>query len=491
MFWINSNKKLLLLVISSIFILIKVLLINPGVFYNPDEFDWIYCTNNLINSNYYFNSFDSQTTGPLSIYLLGLSFNLIGEVNIYNLHLIRYILEFITIFIIVKSDFRFKKVTIVVIILELFLSLPTKDILAYNTEFIALPFITWLYCARKSENYLLEAIVIFALPIIKFQLIIFSFYFFAIHIIKLFNKYDRKKFILFCWIYTFILLSIMSFLFVSRDSMISFNYFFRNFAYVQNNNISFSSKLVNFVSHKITLLICFVILVTVFYFRPYIKKYLYTLYASDLIFLFVSLVTVFVPANGFVHYYVLCFVPTGFLVSTLIYESKFNFMRLNVFFSLSISLIIIGQILLTSDTLVFSKQDIVSLNNDESLNESEFISTLDSLIVTRNEIQNEKPRVLFTGWFSSQALYYRYMHTALTSYRGSNTYFFHVLTGENLRKLESQFISDIQSKGKLDIIVVTPEYPITNKYFTKLIQENYSMYLNHEHGKVYLMKELF
>jgi hypothetical protein len=467
-------KKLTYFEIFSICILsfiwvIKYFKIREGVFYNPDEYEWLYllekCKNRITLS-----TFDSHTTGPLAIFILHFIFEFFNDVSIENLHLIRLFIEIFCVVLIGISGLEnSKKKLIVMILFVTFISLPLNDFLAYNTEYLILPVITFLSFQHRSYSLvssLVQLTLIAMMPLIKLQAVPFSLFFF-INLIK--NQYVHGTLKSYLILILFSLSLFLTPIFLMESWQlheIYFNYIEKNIWYVKEYgglslNSAFHSMILTFIYplRKVSLIL---IICSVFIFTKMPIQKIRDFLVFPILLILVSLVCVITPRTNFTHYYILTIIPFTYFI----YRCILEFNGGQKFFSL-ISIVLLIQTCISSimaDTIFWNNTATVLPNNNIKYTNSDInYKGLDSILIDLNKKMSKKVPILVTGWFEAQPIYYRYRHIVRYVYRSNSTVQMCMLKGSFLNYEIQQMNDDFETQGLPRVIVITNEYSILNK----------------------------
>ncbi len=479
-----SRKKLLTTIIGSVVIIlwvVKYSLLNKDVFYNPDEFEWLYILEKC-KSNCLIGSFDSHTSGPLSIWILHFLFLLFNDINIENLHLIRLFIEILCVMIIWFSDFQTPLHRCYVIsFFLLFVSLPCSDFWAYNTEYMLLPFLAYLTFHSydgKFTNVILSVLCVFSMPFIKFQslpICLFFLFSFSYQIIK--KRSFPDLVLVFVFFALLLCIPFVFFTLVQRQELY-FNYFQKNSWYAVNfspNSLSSAIRLMglSFIHpFKIITIIFFL-----FFARIIISNVRRTFFNSgkllfSLLLTCVSLLCILVPRTNFLHYYILIVIPLTLLFSIFINTFILKSTEISILSFLFLMISLFNTLRFNSTTNLDFWRKTESIDSLHKINHSSnFIKykNLDSIVLAIYKQKKCKIPILVSGWFEAQTLYYRYRKITKFVYRSNLTFHLSTLKGSYLEREVAQFDHDIKTNGLPYLIIVTESYKITHKSFLTLL----------------------
>ena len=368
---------------------------------NYDEAEWIYCLKKMISNPLPYKGFDSNTTGPIAIYIL-YPFSLISNsLSIISLRLYGLFFLILPFLIFLRK----KRLSFLVYSLTYtsFLLIIKPDFLAYNTEWILIPFlfiIHELYLklihSKHKPNLIILSALIIILPFIKFQSILFSTLYTLIICYNLF-KHNRRKELYFFLLMLFLILSSILLLEHISIGYSNFKYYFfdRN---IHHNNLMRNEKSLRDIFYiyrhqlKNIFSIYFLIILILFFFVIYFKKYsIKTLFLRyENLLLIVTLLTILIPKTNYTHYFQLLFLPLTIIISKLIINSIKNFNYENYIL-----------ILLYTIIFFFNSNNNLFNNKIEKLNFTE-IPNCDNL---KSNLKTNSSIFIF-GWFETLPIYY-------------------------------------------------------------------------------------
>lgn len=368
---------------------------------NYDEAEWIYCLKKMISNPLPYKGFDSNTTGPIAIYIL-YPFSLISNsLSIISLRI--YGLFFLIIpFLIFLRKKRFSFL-VYSLTYTSFLLIIQLDFLAYNTEWILIPFLfiihelylKTIYSRYKSNLIILSALIII-LPFIKFQSILFSSFYTLILCYKLYQQ-KRTKEVYFFLLILFLILSSILLLEHITIGYSNFKYYFfdRN---MHHNNLMRNEKSLRDIFYiyryqlkniySIYFLVILILVFYVIYFKKYSIKNLLLRYEN--LFLIVALLTILIPKTNYTHYFQLLFIPLTIIISKLIISSIKNFNYKNYIL-----------VFLYTIIFFFNSNNSFFNNKIEKLNFME-IPNCDNL---KSNLKTNSNIFIF-GWFETLPIYY-------------------------------------------------------------------------------------
>lgn len=433
---IDYRRYIFFLLVSFCLFVWKSYSFNNFIF-NLDEIEWIYCLNRCFENPIPFIGFDAHTSGPLAIYFLFPLKIIMNNIELMHLRIYNFFIFIIPSLLIVFNVFKGKYSYLSLLIFSSLLLIYDKDFYSYNSEYPIILFVClFIYIITRSviskfNTFILVLIIIF-LPFIKFQSILFSFFFFVIFYWKLI-LYEKKLFK-----YSFLLfLSLLVWIFLMVNFFIGFELFF--YSYIIRNlqyAASFSSNswlvaiIDNFNFHIKFFLPYYIVIfgISTFTFIKNYKRIIYFIKVSYLkkqfdfitfLGLFtISFFSVLIPKNNFVHYFILMFPAIVFLLVFLL--KNFDLSCINLFILICLFNNNLFQFIFQSQHDVFIKGD----QKSRLFYEQYLISkTLEKDI--KNEIfsGNIKKSLVILGWFNALPIYYKYKNQFDFPYRSGHTDF--------------------------------------------------------------------
>ena len=477
--------KIGILFLNFFFILIVRKISYKNILLNYDEVEWIYCLQKMLQNPIPFKGFDSHTTGPLAIYLLSPFYIISKTLALSTLRIYGLIFLFSPFLLFFKktlSEFIIWSTTYLC-----FLTLNNEDFLAYNTEWILIPLLFYIYdliysiINRPSRIKLFSIILlILVLPFIKFQAILYSLTFYTFLIFKLFARNRKKE------IFISIIFSIfISFLFIFS---ISITTGFLDFKYYYLDRNIFYSKFMKW--DKSTRDIFYIFrqqLTTLFYPFLFILFFIYALIFKieglksikkmnlEIFLLFISLLSIYLPKTNFTHYYQLLFFSFTILISNILIriyvstENKRNFSK--IFITIGIFILI------------------MNLNNKKN------IQIINTDTYSKNILSNinNKEKVFIFGWFKAEPLYYDLRKKITIVNPSANTYFLKVFNGIEKGYFYNKELNIVLKtlNSNLDYII-DPEDEIAilkeNK-INLIISDNFTKISTFQNGWIYKNKK--
>lgn len=478
----------------------RIAIIKNDTFYNPDEFEWLYCVQKS-NINWHISTgFNSHTSGPVAIWILQCFFKLLGDLSIENLHRIKIIFESISLlsFLIIYRNSNIKKAFAI----ALFFLLTTTDLLdfkAYNTECMLLailPFSILLRNTKTSLGILCESAIIFILPFVKLQFAPIAAVLFILQLHKLWQLSNSKRLIA---LSSYLILMILPFFIFSKVELTDF--FF--------NYVSISSWYIKHYSHdSFFYAVChfgYTLVVHLYYLFILLLVGFYALTKNAKLFLleknyshfinFLMLIAAFfcvmIPRNNFPHYYVILLMPSIFFITDILYEK----MR-RLIFQFLIPAILIFTLInahYSSDAACWTKTKTLNVDASQfnSLTNRKVPNTnlLDAIILHSFVNKQKKTRLLVTGWFDAQPIYYRYRNLTTPIYRSNHTFYLSLLQNDVLLKEYHQLDTDFHRYGYPDIIVITKKCKINFNQFLNLLARDYYKYGLENGYEIFLKKD--
>ncbi len=307
---------------------------------NLDELFWL----NQLQSAFYnplpYKGFDPTTSGPLAVYILFPLKLLVTSPSIIDIRLYGLIYIFLISSIVLYFNNNINDLIFKLFLLGSFFLIYEPDFFSYNTEWSFIPiFLIFQNFQEKDIEYskfgykiVPIIILIICLPFIKFQSIIISCFFLIITYLKVKSNKQLLYFYLF-YLFFFIFIIIILIQYFIGIKLFYLNYIERNLFYAKFYNSSkswenYSLKyiFITFI-YKLTKYYFIYFLLLIFSFfslrkKINIKKNIYD-FKFELLFLFIGIITVFLPKNNFPHYFQFLFIPMYSLILK-IYTKKPN-----------------------------------------------------------------------------------------------------------------------------------------------------------------------
>jgi hypothetical protein len=310
---------------------------------NIDEFEWIYTLERCYLNPVPFIGFDPHTSGPFAIYLLTPLKLIINRVELTHLRIYNFFVFIVPSFFFVYKSFKGKSAILAISIFSSFFFIYHKDFFAYNSEYPVVLFVTIIFYLLRNKSFNVSKLIIlltliFILPLIKFQALLLSFFFFGILITHIIIN-DRKNLKHFIIIFSLLILIFVTLIhYILGLDLFFYSYVVRNVQYAN----SFSSKNIFDAIYEnlyiqLSLFYPFYILIFVFVFF-YIKNYfLYFIYSFKNLLIFkktdflltlglfiISLLSVLIPKTNFIHYFILMFPTLTFVIVNIISKLKLD-----------------------------------------------------------------------------------------------------------------------------------------------------------------------
>ena len=501
-------------VILSLLLLVRIVSFNSNVL-NPDELEWLYGIDRIFVDPRPFVGFEAHTSGPMSIYILSLIKIFVANPTTMHLRIFCFILFILPTFILL---FRFKKKVYNfagVCFLFLLLSIKHEDFYCYNSEYQIMVFTAILYTILISEltiwRVLTYALFLVLFFFIKIQVALILLFFGIAMLIRL--LYRRSYF--FAAIYLIVGISLLAAVvlylwYTSTLNEAYFVYIEKNMFY--NSTISvksyewrsifktFLKTQYHFFLYPILIVTgCFVLLFlfvrkTFRISNDFIKDLIESDLFLSLLLYIVSIVTILVSKNNFIHYFIISFLPLSLLFSelyllinqkkiTLKYRFDYRFFLL-VFF--------LAQLNITSLTngfkYIFSNSHerelyYLGLSNGFEVNPQ-------SVNWLKRRLIGKSTPILTLGWFKSQMYYYKLKPFCNPVYRSAN-FFWYLSTFEFkiddiFKREEANLMEDLEKKPPFYIVDCEGILEKTKgAKFSNYVQANYVLVNSGYNYKIY------
>lgn len=447
---LKTNKNLIVLAFLSFIIFVCRIISFRENSLDPDELEYLYAIRRCLIDPRPFVGFDSHTTGPMAIYLLALIKMLTGFSKLYQLRLITYFCFILPslyfIYDAIKPGAKIIGATAftVLVCISNFPSFgPYYDgIFCYNTEYQLLFYTSLLYWIIQQKPNKMRligiALLIFILPMVKFQAIPITL-FFAIYIglkFILAKEYEYLKFTVFAYA---VFISIGLFYLVSNGLMEDFSYFYltKNLSYMSSNALGQSSiNPINFI-HRVNQFYSFLYIFLLLFLYHLIKvlpknKFFFRSFflhplTFSFSFLVISTITIVISKNDFGHYYIFLFLPTSIFIAELYHALNDHSESRNHIYALFMIILFVNfnfSFFGKSCELVWNKM------NAKSVDHLTFGKPLNSIIEKElvdwleNHRQSKQEAILSIGWTQSQALYYQLQDDFKPMYSKSNFFYY-------------------------------------------------------------------
>jgi hypothetical protein len=466
---------------------------------NIDEIQWLQQAELALKNPIPFVGFDSSTSGPFAIYIIAPLLKIVNSTSVVELRLYGLILVFVLTNYVLYNKSDIKISIISVILFSSFFLIINRDFFSYNTEWPSIPlilFLTLFYIDKKkfkSFNVLAISFIIFSLPLIKFQFIIFSAFFFLVYLIELRSSVYLALYLLSYLFYN----TITIFIIYLTTGLENFYYYFfeKNFFYANNYNdlkgwgetgnlfiySTFFQKLINNFYVYIALFLFY------FLFICFNKKIIYTLKKSFfLISLFlITSATIFLPRTNFDHYYQLLFVPVFSIIYVAIIKNSL-LRKITIIVIVFLFVPIISSV----NNIIYNYLNNISTNT--IIKNGEYWPEDQKVLKTIHVLIKKEENVLFIGAPHDLICYYRFKNNKNQFL--SPFYFAHIEYFAKKSKTDNQiriklyrkerelFIKNLKTKPKFifdfgDRITSLNDYKI-NKYLKKSYSKNNLIYLS-------------
>lgn len=448
---------------------------------NYDEAEWLYCIKRLgVNFNP-FSGFDSHTSGPFAIYLLS-PISIIKNFNIVDLRIYGTLILFIPIILIYKKTLI--EFIIISSVYTSFLLLFDKDFIAYNTEWLIITFLFFIidfYDRIKNENkfqnYLIFSFLIFIIVLIKFQTILFSGFFFFLIILKLIKnkRYKEIKSLIFSSLIVALLL-VLFFISTSSFNMLIENYLIRNLQHTKLINTKPIRDVLYVFRESIFEIFKYHIFIGIILFSFAFKKIglkeLTKQLNFEILFLIITLITIFIPRTNWHHYFQMLFVVTTFIITKLVLIIKEN---QNIKWIISFNILLFSLIIY--ENIKYNKVNTYKISSPN-------VNTITQLIPFNSKI-------IVLGWFEALPIYYKLLHKYKYINHTGHTFYLSLFKKKSeLFKSEFTPIKNLLT-NKNKLFIIDPENTIgnlNNSELNKIINQKFIIISKYKTGLIYKKK---
>jgi hypothetical protein len=425
---------------------------------NIDETEWLYCLMRFKQNPIPFIGYEPHTSGPLSTFILSPLLNFKSFPSVVDLRIYGIIFTVLFTFILFFKFTKNIKLYSFLVVFSCCLLIGNKDFLAYNTEWICLPFIFlgyFLFEKLKEEKntkiLFVFSFVLIILPFIKFQTFLFVLFFYSCFIFILLKNKDYSIFGKFLIINTFILsfFVLLFHFFVGIDNFY-YLYLQRNFLYAS----TFSNKpviviTIEFVYLFIQLYLPFLIIllsIVILLLTKINFKSIFELIKFELLFFLVSIVTIIIPKNNFEHYYQFLFVSFTILFVKL-FALLNNKKEVKIFLFLIIAISLAPFVNRANDNF-YNK-----IIRGNSLNYLSFHKSKEINVNVVKNLIKPNSKVIVLGWHYALPIYYRLRHKVLFVSPSGHTTF--LLAFKNNKNVFDRELKDLIPllKGKVDYVI--------------------------------------
>ena len=479
------NKNILLKIGINLILIVVIFLTRKVSFtdsiLNYDETEWIYCLKKMIDNPIPIFGFDAHTTGPIAIYLLYPFYLISEQLNIYDLRIYGLIFLLIPFILFLRKNIQ--ECVIYSFTYFTFLTIVNNDFFAYNTEWILIPLLFLLEDISKkitNKSILTKSVyilIIILLPLIKFQAILFSLYFYIYLFVIILKekKYNEtyKLILISITLSTLVLIFINNFINVFE---LKHFYIDRNVYYSKFMKWGKSSRDIFYIfRHELTNLfflhIISIIITTFFLIKKNGIKII-TKLTNEYILTFITLITIYIPKTNFTHYFQFLFFAFTILLAKqiiiLIYQNRKTFKY--IIFLFLICTIAIG---------------FYNYNNTFEIKQED-TSYIDSKHLEK-KIQNST--VFILGWFEAEPLYYRLRNKIQIEHPSAHTYFLKTFSEINKGIFYNKELNLVLKTLRSDLdYVVDPEGIIENineNKINSIIFKKYQMIEKFKKGYIY------
>lgn len=453
---INISDKTLKIGLNSV--LIILIIITRSVSFNDailniDETEWIYCLKKMISNPIPTNGFDANTSGPIAIYLLYPLYLTSEKLYLADLRVYGLIFLLIPFFLFIKKKL-FESITYSSIYFT-FLIMLNKDFLAYNTEWVIIPFLFILEHVSSTHKSIytksIYILIILVLPLIKFQAILFSVFFYTDLFLKDLKNNKNKELLKTSFI-TAILIAITFSVLFYKVNIMEFKHYYidRNMFYSKFMKWGKSNRDIFYIfRQQLSNLFLLQIIATIITTILLIKKFgikIITTFSREYMLIIITLITIYIPKMNFTHYYQFLFFSLTILLAkkiiTLVDSSKKNQTKIAVIF-----LIVLAGLIVNNAINPFT-----NINKDTSYSDSKQLE---------KTIQNST--VFILGCMEAEPLYYRLRNKINFKHTSAHTYFLKTFSEINKGKYYKKELNRVITTLNSDIdFIVDPEGIIGN-----------------------------
>jgi hypothetical protein len=481
----------------------------------PDEFEYLYAARKCLETPLPFSGFQTHTTGPFAIYILAFLKLITSFSKIYQLRLLSFFVFILPSFFIVYSLTKKQAGYIGVVVFSVIVSCknfpffgPFYDgIFSYNTEhplLVVTAILSYIMLNKKTlTGVIIFSLLLFCLPLIKFQAIpltlFFAFYFW---ILLLTNKQYHLLKISLLTFFSTLILWVAFLVFNGIYDEFYLVYVAENLNYISNN--AFGQESVNPLNflHRINTYYKFVILIILwglFFSYQYVRKI--GISFSSLVnhpigfsgsFFIVSAITIILGKNDYGHYYVFLFLPTS-LVASHIYMGLLELNYINKAFKPLFIILLLSffnfDYLFKSINLA---TNIVLHKPTEHLRFGKPLQiVVDTKIVSWLKEHKEPNAALFSiGWDQSQVLYYLLQDDYKIMCRQTHFFFYKYGFEMNDKTMfdgeEKMLMEDLNKFPPLFIVdtwnIIKPS---RKTLLQKYVDKNYTLVLNDPNYKIF------
>lgn len=481
----------------------------------PDEFEYLYAARKCLETPLPFLGFETHTTGPFAIYILALLKIITSFSKIYQLRLLSFFVFILPTFFIVYSLTKKQASYIGVVVFSVIVSCknfpffgPFYDgIFSYNTEhplLVVTAILSYIILNKKTlRGVITFSLLLFCLPLIKFQAIpltlFFGFYFWILLLINKQYYFLKTSLITF---FSTIILWVLFLIFNGIFDEFYFVYISENLNYISNN--AFGQESVNPLNflHRLNTYYKFVILIILwglFFSYQYIRKI--GISFSSLLnhpigfsgsFFIVSAITIILGKNDYGHYYVFLFLPTSLLASH-IYMGLLELNYINKAFKPLFIVLLLS--FFNFDYLFKSINLVTNIVLHKPTEHLRFGKPLQIVVDTKivNWLKKHKEpnaALLSIGWDQSQVLYYLLQDDYKIMNRQTHFFFYKNGFETNDKTMfdgeEKMLMEDINKFPPLFIVdtwnIINPS---RKTLLQKYVDKNYILVVNDTNYKVF------
>ncbi len=478
----NTMKMCLNCVLIILIVLTRSVSFNDSIL-NIDETEWIYCLKKMISNPIPTTGFDANTSGPIAIYLLYPLYLISEKLYLSDLRIYGLIFLLIPFFLFIKKKL-FESITYSSIYFT-FLIMLNKDFLAYNTEWVIIPFLFILeHLSSTHKSFYTKSIyilIILVLPLIKFQAILFSVFFYIDLFLKDYKNNKNKELLKTSYITTILIAITFSILFYNVNIMEFKHYYIdRNMFYSKFMQWGKSNRDIFYIfrqqlSNLFFLQIIATIITTILLMKKFGIKII-TTFNREYILTIITLITIYIPKTNFTHYYQFLFFSLTILLAKKIIiladYSKKNQIKISIIFLI----VLVGLGVNNAINPFTNKDKNTSFNNSKHL-----------------EKIKKNSNVFILGCIEAEPLYYRLRNKINFKHISAHTYFLKSFSEINRGKYYKKELNRVINTLNSDIdFIIDPEGIIgilNENKINKIISRKYQKKDAFMKGFIYEKKE--
>jgi len=417
---------------------------------DPDELEYLYAIRRCLIDPRPFIGFDSHTTGPMAIYLLALIKMLTGFSKLYQLRLITYFCFIVPSLYLIYHALKPGAKIIGATAFTVFVCISNfpsfglyyDGIFCYNTEYQLLLYSSiWYALMQQSFNkgrIIGIALLIFILPLVKFQAIPLTVFFAGYISLKWILRKEYAYLKLATIAYgTFIGIGLF---YLGLSGLLDdfyYSYFTKNLTYMSSHALGQSSINPLHFIHRIDQFYAFIyifLLIFLYYILNSItetkfslKNFLLHPLTFSFSFLMVSTITIIISKNDFGHYYIFLFLPISIFIADVYHALAIKNENNKYVYAIFMIILLLNfnySYLSKSCELVWNKITSKSVDHLTFGKPLHTIIEKDLVDWLKKHRQSKEEAILSIGWTQSQALYYELQDDFKPMYSKSNFFYY-------------------------------------------------------------------